>query len=113
MVARIIAVKKDSSGLDVAVFVAERCEWNSHLERPAASRDLRRRLPEEVRRGVLAGCVIEDRVVLDVARGDDEQLGGVTAVARVDKESTEVIESASGVVAIRIGCTNRLGSRVI
>src|SRR5438552_848634 len=74
-VARIIAVKKDSPGLDVAVLVAERCEWNSHLEGPAASRDLRRRLPEEVRRGVLAGCVIEDRVVLDVARGDDEQLG--------------------------------------
>ena len=112
-VARKVAVQQDAPRLRIDVLVAQRRERDPHLERPAARGDLRRRLPEEVRRRVLARRIVGDRVVLDVARRDDEERGGAAGVARVDDDAAVVVEAVADVVAVGERRADRLEVRIV
>ena len=87
---RVVAKQDDAPGLRVEVPVPQGGERNPHLHDPAALGDPRRRIPEEIRRGVLSGRVVRDRVVLHVARVDEELERGAAGVQRVDEEPAEV-----------------------
>ena len=96
---RTIPVSEDPPRLGVFPFVAERREGDSDLERPAGGGDLPRRVPEEVRGGVLV-AVVGDGVVLDAARvgeGEDRRPAVVPGV----EDDSAVVRVAAQNIALR------------
>ena len=98
-VARPVAVEQDPPRLHRRRGEAQRREGNADLERPAGGGDPRRRVPVEVRRGVLAAGVVGDRVVLDAARIGEELERRLAVVAGVEGHPA-VVGGARQVVVV-------------
>ena len=72
-----------------------------------------RRVPEEVRRRVLARRVVGDRVELDVARRDEELKRRAAGVQRVDEDAAEIRADAADVVVIAERRANQRRLRIV
>ena len=99
---RVVAEEHDPPGLRAGPGVAQRGERDADLEHPAVLGDPPRRVPVEVGRGVLvAGGVVGHRVVLDAARGGEEEDAGAAVVAGVEDDAA-VVDRLGDVVAVGV-----------
>jgi len=112
-VSRVVPVQHHPPRLGIRLRVSERRERDPDLERPAVVVDLRRRVPEPVRRVVLAaGRVGVDRVVLDPAGVREKEDRALLVVGRVE-DDPPVVGRAVDVVPVGVGRADLLRVRIV